>query len=49
MLAIIPVLILGIISTTTSRKSNEKGFDENRILLCNIDQEIIKLYIIKTY
>ncbi|OCB00434.1 methyl-accepting chemotaxis protein [Clostridium beijerinckii] len=41
MLAIIPVVILGIISTTTSRRSNEKSFDENRTLLSNIGQEII--------
>ena len=41
MLAIIPVTIIGIISTTTSRKANEKSFDENGVLLCNISQEII--------
>lgn len=41
MLAIIPVAIVGIISTTTSRKDNEKSFDENGILIANIAQEII--------
>jgi len=46
MLAIIPVSILGIISTTTSRKANEKGFDENGTLLCNIGKEIINNKII---
>lgn len=46
MLAIIPVSILGIISTVTSRKANEKSFDDNGTLLCNIGKEIINNKII---
>jgi methyl-accepting chemotaxis protein len=41
MLAIIPVVILGIISNTISKKSNEKSFEENANLLCGIGEEII--------
>lgn len=46
MLAIIPVLILGVISTTTSRRSTEKSFDENGNSFSAIGQEIINNKII---
>jgi len=41
MLALIPVTILGIISTTISRKANERSFDENGNLICSISRDII--------
>ncbi|BCZ48487.1 methyl-accepting chemotaxis protein [Clostridium gelidum] len=41
MLAIIPVIVLGIISGIISKNANEKSFDENGILLTNVSQEII--------
>ena len=41
MLALIPVTILGIISTAISRRANEKNFDENGNLICSISSEII--------
>ncbi|AGX42201.1 methyl-accepting chemotaxis protein [Clostridium saccharobutylicum] len=46
MMASIPVLILGGISTTTLKVANEKSFDENGSLLCNIGQGIINNKII---